>query len=311
MLISDQKDVILGGRNIADDYFDLGSHYNFLDSDVQISGPVVTAISESFDLYWNSPWAVPPDESPEDVAESDISKPTQADLELLISIQSLQTKELSTTCNDVRFITDYPGSGVSYRKVFPAIAQVLSEARSSVTAESPYLVLRKDGQDVIKELTKRGVKLQILTNSLKSTDAYYTVAPLFGNLIRIKTNGFKLYAYNGSPMKDYGRFPPMSERWGVHAKRAVIDNDTTIIGTYNIDPRSANLNSELILICKGSVDLANHMRSSIESRIKQSNSVLDGNDTPNFSALTADADWASIFMMFASMPLSSMFDFLL
>lgn len=311
MLVTDGKEAIIGGRNIADDYFDLGTHYNFLDSDIAVEGPAVKAMRESFDLYWNSVWAVLPIDDESDIAETDISKPTDKDNETLALIKSLETKELKTVCNDVRFITDYPGSGVNMRQVFPAISKLMADAKKEVLAESPYLVLREDGQTVVKELTKRGVALKILTNSLRSTDAYYTVAPLIVNLSAIKTPGFKLYAYGGYPLEDYGRFPPKSERWGVHSKRAVIDDDTVLIGTYNIDPRSANLNSELMLVCKGSKELADHVRVSIEARIHQSNLVLNGDDSPNLSALIAEAETKNIVMMLISMPLSSMFDFLL
>ena len=311
MLVTDGREAIIGGRNIADDYFDLGSHYNFLDSDVVVEGPAVKAMRESFELYWNSIWAVLPVDDATDVAETDISVPTEKDTETLKLISSLETKEFKTTCNDVRFITDYPGSGVNLRQVYPAIAKLMSDAKTEVLAESPYLVLRKDGQAVVKELTKRGIRLKILTNSLRSTDAYYTVAPLIGNLGGIKTRGFKLYAYGGYPLDDYGRFPPKSERWGVHSKRAVVDDDTVLIGTYNIDPRSANLNSELMLVCKGSKELAAEVRASIEARIRQANLVLDGDANPNVSALIADAETKNIIMMLISMPLSSMFDFLL
>jgi putative cardiolipin synthase len=311
ILLIDGKEATIGGRNIADDYFDLGAHYNFLDSDVIVEGPAVVAMRETFDLYWNSPWAVLPEEDTTDIAETDISVPTAKDIETLALITSLETKEIKSVCSDVRFITDYPGSGVNMRRVFPAITELLAFAKKEVLAESPYLVLREDGQVVVKELTKRGVALKILTNSLRSTDAYYTVAPLIGNLSQIKTPGFKLYAYGGYPLDDYGRFPPRSERWGVHSKRAVIDDETVLIGTYNIDPRSANLNSELMLVCKGSPDLAAEVRASIEARIRQANLVLDGDENPNLSGLIAGADTKSIVLMLLSMPLSSMFDFLL
>ncbi|MFT5447340.1 MAG: putative cardiolipin synthase [Gammaproteobacteria bacterium] len=50
ILLADGRSAIVGERNIADDYFDLSAHYNFLDSDVSISGDIVGAMRESFDL---------------------------------------------------------------------------------------------------------------------------------------------------------------------------------------------------------------------------------------------------------------------
>lgn len=49
----DGKEVIVGGRNIGDDYFDLDEVYNFLDRDIHISGPMAKAIEDSFDYFWN------------------------------------------------------------------------------------------------------------------------------------------------------------------------------------------------------------------------------------------------------------------
>jgi putative cardiolipin synthase len=72
-------------------------------------------------------------------------------------------------------------------------------------------------------------------------------------------------AHEGWPLSAYGgaSLPVQSTnlrggapRWGVHSKRGVIDGETTLLGTYNIDPRSANLNSELMLVCRGQKDLA-------------------------------------------------------
>ena len=54
LLIIDEETVLTGGRNIANDYFDLSDHYNFLDSDLEVSGPIVKTVLQSFDLYWNS-----------------------------------------------------------------------------------------------------------------------------------------------------------------------------------------------------------------------------------------------------------------
>jgi phosphatidylserine/phosphatidylglycerophosphate/cardiolipin synthase-like enzyme len=105
--------------------------------------------------------------------------------------------------------------------------------------------------------------------------------------------------------------PNRSDRWGVHAKRGVIDESTILIGTYNIDPRSANLNSELMVICRGNRDLAMEMKNSILARIDQSKIVLDGTKDPDADALIGDAPWKSIAMMFIAMPVSKVFDFLL
>jgi putative cardiolipin synthase len=314
ILLADNSIAVIGGRNIADDYFDLSTHYNFLDSDLMIHGSAVSAMQASFDLYWNSPWALNPEDSGWEKNQpviTDFLTPNAQDQRLVALIADLSYQPQFTTCNDIQFVTDYPGSGVNYRKVFPAIAAELESAKSEVIAESPYFVLRSDGAEMINKLTGRGVQLSILTNSLKSTDAYYTVAPLFPSLSALAQPNFKLFAYNGAPPTAYDSIPNRSDRWGVHAKRGVIDESTVLIGTYNIDPRSANLNSELMVICRGNRDLAMQTKNSILARIEQSKLVLDNTKEPDADALIGDAPWKSIAMMFVAMPVSKVFDFLL
>src|SRR5215203_906130 len=70
LLIIDEATVLTGGRNIANDYFDLSDHYNFLDSDLEVTGPIVKMVLQSFDVYWNSRLASDPtlDSEPHDEA---------------------------------------------------------------------------------------------------------------------------------------------------------------------------------------------------------------------------------------------------
>lgn len=323
LLLVDGRTAVLGGRNIADDYFDLSRHYNFLDSDVVVAGEVVTSIQESFDLYWDSPWALDPAEvaqaegddgaapAASEVAdfltESDQDRATLANVAAMVKILPPPPR---STCGDVSFVTDYPGSGVNYRRVFPAIVKILSEADHRVLVESPYFVIRPDGAAVIRRLTERGVELKVLTNSLRSTDAYYTVAALLPMLHHLAAPRFELWAYRGDRLPGYGK-ADASERWGVHAKRAVIDDDTVLIGTYNIDPRSANLNSELMLICRGDKALAAAVGDSIERRAQQANAVVLGDDVQGIGPLIAGADAHNLTMMILSLPVSTLFDFLL
>ena len=70
LLIIDEETVLTGGRNIANDYFDLSDRYNFLDSDLEVSGPIVKTVLQSFDIYWNSRLATEPaaDSAPDEEA---------------------------------------------------------------------------------------------------------------------------------------------------------------------------------------------------------------------------------------------------
>ena len=153
LLVADRHQAIIGGRNIADDYFDLSTHYNFLDSDLLIQGPVVAAIADSFELYWASDWVARPDKPVADPATDRallLAQPSPADASLLAELRAHPSQHKMDTCHDIHFVTDYPGSGVERRKVFRELTRLSQEAKQQILVESPYLVLRDDGIAVLQ-----------------------------------------------------------------------------------------------------------------------------------------------------------------
>jgi putative cardiolipin synthase len=312
LLVVDGETAIVGGRNIADDYFDASERYNFLDSDLRLSGPVVAAVERSFDLYWNSPWAASPEPVPPANAPpmgGDFLVASASDEALERRVRLREPRLFETVCSDVHFVTDYPGSGVERRRVYPALASLANEARTEILLESPYFVLRGEGADLVRGLLARGVRIDVLTNSLRSTDAFYTVAALLPTLGGLERPGFTLWAYRGDPPA--GRGAPASRLWGVHAKRGVFDGRTTVVGTYNIDPRSANLNAEMIVVCRDNPALAAAVRRSIERRIAQSTRVVGGEQAAGGWGLVRGAGLGQVLKMALSLPLARYFDFLL
>ena len=314
LLVVDRKAGVIGGRNIANDYFDISTHYNFLDSDLLIRGPGVAAIADSFDLYWISDWVT----KPQDIAANAqapnqpalLGSPNATELALASELARHPPQHTQSTCNDIHFVTDYPGSGVERRKVYPEIIRLAQEAKQQILIESPYLVLRDDGTAALKALTERGVKLQFLTNSLYSTDAFYTVASLARGLDQLQLPKLEVWAYGGAPLAGAAR-PTASARWGVHAKRAVFDDHTIAVGTYNIDPRSANLNSELMVVCRNNPALAASLQASIRARMAQSRAVVGTSKPGGLEALVEGADSSALLKMRAITPFTHLLDVLL
>ncbi|MCP4911598.1 MAG: phosphatidylserine/phosphatidylglycerophosphate/cardiolipin synthase family protein [Oligoflexia bacterium] len=308
LLVVDSKYVFIGGRNIADDYFDLSDHYNFLDSDVLIEGEIVNDIRKSFYSYWSSDYSSAP--VTDEVSREDFFKLTPKTSEILSQIEKnskeIELLNFQTTCDDISYITDNPGVFTSNRQVYKRLELILSKAKKSIVAESPYLVLRKDGLNLMKKLTNNGADLSILTNSLKSTDAYYTVSALSLSLSDIKETKARLFVFNES--KSPYSFSK-NTRYGLHAKRAVVDSKHSIIGTYNIDPRSANFNSEVLVICRNNEELAKAIIEDIELRKKYA--IEPFKDKSPFLSLIRGASRADQFKFFLSLPLSRLFDFLL
>lgn len=314
LLVVDRAQAIIGGRNIGDDYFDLSERYNFLDSDLLIQGPVSAAIADSFDLYWDSDWVA----RPGDVAGADttaatalLGPTTATEAALLAELRGHSPQHTPSTCPDIHFVTDYPGSGVERRKVFNELTRLAQEARQQILIESPYLVLRDDGTAVLRALAQRGVRLSLLTNSLYSTDAFYTVASLANGLDPLQQlPGLEVWAYGGEPLAGSAR-PPASSRWGVHAKRAVFDDHTVVVGTYNIDPRSANLNSELMVVCRGDRALAGALQANIRARMAQSRPVVGTTAAGGYDALVQGTDPDTLFKMRAIAPFTRLLDILM
>ena len=314
LLVVDRAQAIIGGRNIGDDYFDLSERYNFLDSDLLIQGPVSAAIADSFDLYWASDWVA----RPGDVASAEapgapalLGPASAAETALLAELQGHAPQHTPSTCPDIHFVTDYPGSGVERRKVFTELTRLAQEARQQILIESPYLVLREDGTAVLQTLAQRGVRLSILTNSLYSTDAFYTVASLANGLDPLQQlPGLEVWAYAGQPLAGSAR-PAASPRWGVHAKRAVFDDHTVVVGTYNIDPRSANLNSELMVVCRGDHALAAALQANIRARMAQSRPVVGTPAPGGYDALVQGTDPDTLFKMRAIAPFTRLLDILM
>ena len=312
LLVVDRQAAIIGGRNIGNDYFDLSTHYNFLDSDLQIEGEVAGAIADSFELYWASDWVT----HPEQVRAGDatgtplLGPPTAHEIALTAELQRHVPQHRFTICKDTHFVTDYPGSGVERRRVYPAIAGLVNEASERITVESPYLVLRDDGIGLMQSVLQRGVKLQFLTNTLYSTDAFYTVASLADSLDRLTLPNLEIWGYDGRALAQGERAAP-SERWGVHGKRAVFDDHTVVVGTYNMDPRSANINSELIVICRDNPTLAATMTESLQARLAQSRPITGAPGAGGYDALIQGADADAIFQMRMVTPFARFLDFLL
>lgn len=309
-LIVDNEESILGGRNIGDEYFDLSESYNFLDRDVWVKGPIVSAITESFDSIWTSKESVkmlrPNKPSKSDLKyrrnrrssrtkfqfKSDLrewqKKVSHAlkvtdieneDLYLREKIESISlfqaTSQFYGNCNNVTFSSDRPMShntGKTGRILKNEVYRRLKKVERSLLIESPYFILNKQTESALHEVMNRGVDTTLLTNYLYSTDAVY-VAAAFNNIIGTWVNeGMNIYLYGGDTQKDYQTISKEvgGSRWGTHAKSSVFDEDSIMIGSFNFDPRSYNFSAELALFCDDNESMASELRADIEQRMNDS-----------------------------------------
>jgi phosphatidylserine/phosphatidylglycerophosphate/cardiolipin synthase-like enzyme len=136
--------------------------------------------------------------------------------------------------DEVRFLHDPVQGKGSSAGVGSELLRLLQDARESVVVESPYLIPTRSLRRGLAAALDRGVRVRILTNSLATTDNLWAQAGYVGMRQRLATMGVELWEYDG----------PGS----IHTKAGVMDRQTAIVGSFNLDPRSANLNTEVVAV---------------------------------------------------------------
>ena len=302
---------ITGGRNMADEYFDYDHQYNFRDRDVLVLGPAVSDMENSFARFWGSRQAVPVEKllakelkklSPDRIQEIYINlhayaaKTENFAPEVRASLESLPQRFASLTerisWQDVRFICDLPGKNNARRRLdgggqtTTALAQLLRKAKKSVTIQSPYLVMPKGALELFRSLVKRGVEVRISTNSLASTDNLQAFSGYHKQRQALLKSGIKIKEFRPDPahkrdlIERYQKLEKGAPIFAIHAKTMVIDSRTLFVGTFNFDPRSANLNTEVGVLVE-SPELATQVEKSIERDMEAGNSWNAATDNPD------------------------------
>lgn len=293
---------ITGGRNMADEYFDFDHEYNFRDRDIFILGSAVQAMQENFNEFWQSDYAIPVERILEEelgeISAEDVIR-RSAELHAYAGDPANFAPEIrqaidttpryfpalmqAMVWDDVQFVSDVPGkndgtsglsgSGESTRQLIDAIRR----AKKSVLIQSPYLVMPDGGIEFFEQLIKQGVRVRISTNSLASTDNIPAFAGYSSQRGDLLDAGIELYEFKPSPaiqdqlIERYPRIAESDPVFAIHAKSMVIDDETIFIGTFNLDPRSANLNTEVGVLIENK-ELARQLSESIERDIRPENS---------------------------------------
>lgn len=304
---------ITGGRNMADEYFDYDKEYNFRDRDVLLLGSAVSDMSENFNEFWASELAVPVETIlAEDVADISMqdaaghfrelhdyaNDPQNFEPQVRAAIEAAESffpvLLQAMSWEDVRFLSDVPGKndgqsglgggGESTQQLFEAVLN----AKSSVLIQSPYLILPEGGIELLAELVARNVRVRVSTNSLASTDNIQAFSGYQSQRDDLLEAGVELYEFMDEPTireELIDRLPRIIENdpiFALHAKSMVVDDKILFIGTFNLDPRSANLNTEVGMLVE-SVELARQVTESIERDMAPGNSWQTTEDfNPDF-----------------------------
>ena len=290
--IVDNTIAVVGGRNIADQYFSVNDQSNFRDLDLFAAGDIVRRVSAEFDEFWNSPWAVSVNSlaAPhtgdgalrelrqrlsERAKAKDFPFRTELDQPFLERLVVTVPKRLIWGRATLLFDRpDKPETGE------PDVAQALHVAagetlRRELLLESAYFIPAERGTRRLCELEGQGVKIRVLTNSLASTDETAAFAGYERYRKDLLKCGVELHELRPDAAFVRREWPWLRHRSEaeLHTKAAVFDRDKVMVGSFNIDPRSRYLNTEMAILVD-SPQLADKVATFIESGMSLVNSFL-------------------------------------
>ncbi len=271
LFIADGAIAVMGGRNIADEYFARGAVSNFVDMDVLVAGNVVDRLARIFDAYWNSPQAYPVATIVGDAGDGDdprshfnhlvddgdqMSSVAVPPMDMLAQRPlglELDAGRLSLHSGRAVAFADEPGKVMatsdemarSMSVQMNVMDRVVLSTRR-VVISSPYFVPGAEGAKAFADLSRRGVEVVILTNSFAANDVPITHIGYTRYRSGLLRAGLDLYevSHAGFQRGSWDGIPNLS-RGRLHTKAAVIDDSMVYIGSMNLDPRSESTNTEL------------------------------------------------------------------
>jgi cardiolipin synthase C len=299
LMVADNAAAIVGGRNIGDIYYGVDTTANYRDLDVLAVGPIVRDLSGVFDRYWNSASTVPiraivdraygtadldaiQARLHKEIAAADYPYPIDQDLDELAARGAELRDDLVWARG--RIIADDPASvarGEDSDDVVEFIRWRVAHLDKELLIESPYFVLPAGAQATAKDLHERGVQVRVLTNSLASNDVLPAQAGYAKTRKPLLENGMELYELR----PDTDAFRPgwsllsKGSRAALHTKAMVFDREAVFIGSFNLDPRSAWINTEAGLYIE-SPELAERLATYMATGVVPANSyhvLLDSN----------------------------------
>jgi len=260
--IADGRMAVVGGRNIGEEYFNAGKETNFRDLDMVLFGPAVAQASGVFDSYWNSAAAVP------------IAALSQKDPAKLRTLMETVEKEAAGTearrylqrvdaspqvrayfagqlqphwSTGIRVVADPPLKWKDDDRsdwMIERLSEKLRGAQEKALLISPYFVPGEYGTQGLQDLTTKGVFVGVVTNSLAANDVPAVHSGYAGYRGRLLQASVRLYEIRaqGRP-ETAGLFG--SSGASLHTKAFVVDDARGFVGSFNLDPRSADLNTEM------------------------------------------------------------------
>lgn len=335
LFIIDGALVMTGGRNYDNHYYNMSTSYNFKDRDIMVLGPTVKDAQKSFQRYWEYRHSVSSTDLPDVVRklksndiryESFFSSVGEYGIfdelhEALADPQLMKTRFVDTLqrANSTRFLADDPGKNNAFwlfkmwgsSKVTKDLKKVIMQTQEELIMQSPYLVINRWSRRPFKKIRKKSpdVKFIVSTNSFAATDnilAYSANYRLRSPYIRKLK--FQIYEFMPRPEIMNEEFPQYTQMeslaaaqglkkpfFPIHGKAFVLDKKIAFVGTYNLDSRSFNLNTEEGFLIEDET-IAMQIRADILRDIAPENSwVIAKKNTPSeeLAELNRSIEWFS------------------
>ncbi len=287
---ADGQASIVGGRNVGDEYFGVAGDMLFVDLDVLAVGPVVRDVSQDFDRYWNSASAYPVTalvdagdaEPPGALAGRAAILRDQPAARLYLEairsspfVEQLVQRRLPLEWSPARLVSDDPakvlGRADPDDRMAVGLRKLLGEPKRQLDLVSPYFVPSKGAAQVLGDIARRGVRVRMLTNSLEATDVAAVHAGYAKWRRELLAAGVSLYELRrrwGTELPERGKGRFGSSASSLHAKTFGVDGRAVYIGSFNMDRRSIDLNTEMGLVID-SVALAAQLDKALDDNIPE------------------------------------------
>ena len=325
VVIADGSVALTGGRNLSNHYFGMSNHRNYHDRDIVVAGDVVQDFVRSFEEYWAHPRAVSLSDFKEirratergetrdwDAAFSDRDKALLRPVLIELSDSEALEERLATwmqPVEDMELTVDPPrknnrnghlalwgGSPTGDRYL-----ALIENAEKRITIQSTYFILNRKSKGVFRRLEKvrPNVDIRVSTNSYESTGNMLSYAGTLRARRPALSHGVSFHEFKAKP-GDIDRYVPRFEELAdsdapftsLHAKSLVIDGKTSYIGSFNFDPRSINLNTEIGVIVQDE-EFAHRLERSIENDMAPRNSYVALRNNVPFAPVNRVGEWIS------------------
>ena len=263
--IADGRVAVVGGRNIGDEYFDAAHDTNFHDADLLLLGPAVAQTGAIFDRFWNSAEVLPLAALKSQAPDAKLVGRWRAGLRDATAaspwVRALGDRRTLAVRLDaelrphwsagLRVLSDPPekAAPVASRRaaadwlLYDLLALLYSAERQSWLI-SPYFVPGDGGSRALLAQAARGMDVRVLTNSLAANDVPVVHAGYQRYRLPLLAGGVRLFELKPGTHADAKELLGSSGA-SLHTKAVVVDGRRGFVGSFNFDPRSVQLNTEM------------------------------------------------------------------